>query len=296
MESIEPLPAAVAAGWREAFIDRPQGRLRYVMAGAGIPLVLCHGFIGSAENFESWVPRLARSRQLVIPDLPGFGSSDPLPGAHTGRALAAEVLALLDHLQLGEYELGGLCLGAAVALELLAIEPDRSRRVILHTPLLDPTSVSRSFQLQARLGTAPGLFRLISFLGRRRTLADFYRRVAVEGRTEIDRRSGDVNFANQVRADPRAAREWLQDGMRADFRPLLIGWKGPLAVLAAADDRLLDLARVEEFCARRPQTQISVISAAGHGWDAELIRRQLDVLESFLARDAPATAGASTSD
>ncbi len=286
MDSIEPLGAAVAAGWREAFIDRPQGRLRYVIAGEGIPLVLCHGFIGSAENFESWVPRLARGRKLVIPDLPGFGSSAALLGAHTSRALAAEVLALLDQLGLGRYELGGLCLGAAVAMELLAMEPDRARRVILHTPLLDPTSVSPSFRLQVRLGTAPGLFRLISYLGRRRRLADFYRRVAVEGRTEIDRRSADVNFANQVRADPRAAREWLQDGVRSDFRPLLNGWGGPVAVLAAADDRLLDLDRLEEFCARRPQTQISVISAAGHGWDAELIRRQLDVLESFLAGDA----------
>lgn len=256
-------------------------------AGEGVPLVLCHGFIGSAENFESWVPRLARLRRLVIPDLPGFGGSAPLPGVHSSRALAAEVLALLDHLELARYELGGLCLGAAVALELLGMAPDRPRRMILHTPLLDPGSISRSFRLQVRLGTAPGVFRLISFLGSRRTLADFYRRVAVEGHAEIDRRSADVNFANQLRADPRAAREWLLDGMGADFRPLLNGWPGWVEVLAAADDRLLELDRVEDFCAQRPQTEISVISSAGHGWDAELIRRQLDVLERFLAGEVP---------
>ena len=252
-------------------------------AGAGIPLVLCHGFIGSAENFETWVPRLARRRRLVIPDLPGFGSSAPLPTEHTSRALAAELLVLLDQLELPRYELGGLCLGAAVALEMLALAPRRALRMILHTPLLDPTSVSRSFRLQVRLGTAPGVFQLISFLGRRRVLADFYRRVAVEGKAEIDRRSADINFANQQRADPRAAREWLRDGLGTDFRPLLDGWKGPVAVLAAADDRLLEMDRVTDFCAHRPQTAISVITSAGHGWDAELIRRQLDVLESFLS-------------
>lgn len=197
------------------------------------------------------------------------------------------MLALVDHLDLPQYELGGLCLGAAVALELLAMAPSRPLRMILHTPLLDPTSVSRSFRLQARLGTAPGVFNLISFLGRRRVLADFYRRVAVEGSAEIDSRAADLNFANQMRADPRAAREWLRDGMRADFRPLLDGWKGPVVVLVAADDRLLEMERVAEYCARRPQTEISVITSAGHGWDAELIRRQLDVLESFLAGDDP---------
>ncbi|MGA9919930.1 MAG: alpha/beta fold hydrolase [Candidatus Dormiibacterota bacterium] len=277
----------MAAGWQAGWIDRPQGRLRYATAGEGIPLVLCHGFIGSAENFESWVPRLARHRMLVIPDLPGFGGSAPLSSVHTSRALAAELLVLLDHLSLPRYELGGLCLGAAVALELLAMAPGRPMRLILHTPLLAPTCVSRSFQLQVRLGTAPGVFSLISFLGRQRVLADFYRRVAVEGAAEIDRRSADLNFANQMRANPKAAREWLRDGMAADFRPLLDGWHGPLAVLAAADDRLLELDQVEEYCAHRPQTEISVIESAGHGWDAELIRRQLDVLESFLAGDDP---------
>lgn len=264
--------------------------MRYVTAGEGIPLVLCHGFIGSAENFESWVPRLARHRKLVIPDLPGFGSSAPLSTEHTSRALAAELLVLLDQLALPRYELGGLCLGAAVALELLAMAPSRPMRMILHTPLLDSTCISRSFQLQVRLGTAPGVFSLISFLGRQRMLADFYRRVAVEGKAEVDRRSADLNFANQIRADPRAAREWLRDGMVADFRPLLDGWPGALAVLAAADDRLLELDRVQEYCAHRPRTEISIISSAGHGWDAELIRRQLDVLESFLAADDPTPA------
>lgn len=278
------------AGWQDGWIDRPQGRMRYVTAGSGTPLVLCHGFIGSAENFESWVPRLARRRSLIIPDLPGFGSSAPLPGPHTSRALAAEVLALLDQLQLARYEVGGLCLGAAVALEVLAMAPERVARMILHTPLLDPSTIARTFRVQVRLGTVPGAFEMISFLGRRRVLADFYRRVAVEGDAVVDRRSADVNFANQLRADPRAAREWLRDGVGADFRPLLDGWRGPVAVLVAADDRLVELDRLAAYCAQRPATEISVIASAGHGWDAELIRRQLDVLERFLGGgelDAP---------
>jgi len=264
--------------------------MRYVTAGSGRPLVLCHGFIGSAENFETWVPRLARRRLLVIPDLPGFGGSAPLRGHHSSRALASELLALLDHLQLRHYELGGLCLGAAVALELLAMAPERPERLILHTPLLDPSSVARTFRVQSRVATAPAIFELISFLGRRRVLADFYRRVAVEGAAEVDRRAADLNFANQVRADPRAAREWLRDGLGVDFRALLAGWKGPVAVLVAADDRIVELDRLRRYCAGRPHTELSVIHSAGHGWDAELIRRQLDVLEQFLAGSEPAVA------
>ncbi|MGA8208106.1 MAG: alpha/beta fold hydrolase [Candidatus Dormiibacterota bacterium] len=287
-------PEVLAAGWQEHWIDRPQGRMRYATAGSGTPLVLCHGFIGSAENFESWVPRLARQRLLVIPDLPGFGGSAPLPGRHTSRALAFEVFALLDHLQLRRYELGGLCLGAAVALELLAMAPERPERLILHTPLLDPSSVARTFRVQSRVATAPAIFEVISFLGRRRVLADFYRRVAVEGAAEVDRRAADLNFANQLRADPRAAREWLRDGLGEDFRALLDGWGGPVEVLVAAADRIVQLERLRTYCAARPNTDLSVIDSAGHGWDAELIRRQLDVLERFLARPEPAVAGSTS--
>jgi len=280
----------LAAGWQEHWIDRPQGRMRYVTAGVGAPLVLCHGFIGSAENFESWVPRLAQHRLLVIPDLPGFGASAPIKGRHTSRAMGSEVLALLDHLQLRRYELGGLCLGAAVALELLAMAPERPERLILHTPLLDPSSVARTFRIQSRVATTPAIFEVISFLGKRRVLADFYRRVAVEGAAEVDRRAADLNFANQVRANPRAAREWLRDGLGVDFRALLDGWSGPVEVLVAADDRIVELPRLRSYCASRPRTDLSVIDSAGHGWDAELIRRQLDVLEGFLAGREPSAA------
>jgi 2-hydroxymuconate-semialdehyde hydrolase len=49
-------------------------------AGAGPPLVLLHGGIESGGAY--WAPvveRLAESRRVVIPDVPGLGESEPLP-------------------------------------------------------------------------------------------------------------------------------------------------------------------------------------------------------------------------
>jgi len=281
--AFQPLPEALAAGWEESWLERPQGRLRYVVAGHGRPLVLCHGFIGSAENFETWVPRLAPNRRLVIPDLPGFGRSAALPGEHSSRALAGEVRALVDHLQLQTFEVGGLCLGAAVALEVLAQQPARVERLVLHTPLLAPEMVRRPFRLQVQGLTLPGVFDLISAVGRWRWAADLYRRVVVEGSTVVDHRSADVNFENQARADPRAAREWLRDGISASFLPLLDGWPGELFALAAADDRILEVDLLARYCRARPRTELSLVAAAGHGWSAEFISRQLEILERIVA-------------
>ncbi|MDA8395298.1 MAG: alpha/beta fold hydrolase [Candidatus Dormibacteraeota bacterium] len=280
---MDPLPAAAAAGWEDHLLDRPQGPLRYVTAGTGPALVLCHGFIGSAENFESWVERLSRIRTLVIPDLPGFGASAPLRGSHRSRDLAREVRALLDHLGVGDFEAGGLCLGSTVALELAAGDLRRVRGLLLHTPLLAPGLTSPPFRAQVAALTMPGVFAAVGAVGHWRPLADLYRRVLVEGGGEIDERSAQVNFDNQLRANPRAAREWLRDGARLDFRLFLRRVPRPVAVLAAADDHLLRVDRLRDFCAPLAQVRLRLLPAAGHGWSPEFMIRQVAVLEELLA-------------
>jgi pimeloyl-ACP methyl ester carboxylesterase len=102
----------------ERWLESPR-RLRYLVGGEGPPLLLCHGFLGSAENFETWFARLACQRTLIIPDLPGCGESPPLLGRHTCAALARALQPLIDEIGPERIDLGGLCLGAGVAMELL---------------------------------------------------------------------------------------------------------------------------------------------------------------------------------
>src|SRR2546421_5080659 len=187
-------------------------RLRYLTGGSGEPLLLCHGFMGSAENFETWFTELAARRTLVVPDLPGCGASTPLPTGHTSDALALSLEPLLDRLQMERFDLGGLCLGAAVACALVRRRPGAVGRLILHTPLLAPELVRRRFRLQVRAMTAPGAYPAVVWLSRRRLVSDLYKRLLVEG-SDVDRRAADVNFANQRRAAPRAIPEWPRDGL-----------------------------------------------------------------------------------
>ncbi len=92
----------------------------------------------------------------MIPDLPGFGESSPLPGRHTSAAIAEAVEPLLDHLGLERFDLGGLCLGSPVACALARRRPGRVGRLLLHTPLLAPELVRRRFHVQVAAMTAPG--------------------------------------------------------------------------------------------------------------------------------------------
>jgi pimeloyl-ACP methyl ester carboxylesterase len=259
-------------------------RLRYITVGSGPPLVLFHGFLGSAENFETWYEALARRRTLIIPDLPGCGDSDVLRDrAHIAEAMADAVEPLLRDLTISRFDVGGLCLGAPAALVLARRHEGRVGRLILHTPLLDPSLVRRRFHLQVGGMTAPGVFNGIVWLSQRRVVSDLYKRLMVEG-SDVDRAAADMNFRNQIRADPAAQREWLRDGLRRRDVAALAARTEPTLILAAAGDRIVDVAALRTLL-RLPSlsnVQLAVIEEAGHGWNAELVRRQLDVLTAFL--------------
>jgi pimeloyl-ACP methyl ester carboxylesterase len=278
----------------ERFISHVGGTVRYLAGGDGPPLVLCHGFLGSAENFESWFDDLARIRTLVIPDLPGCGSSSPLPGArHTAGALAGAVEAVCDDAGLEHYDLGGLCLGASVAMAMLQRRPSAVDRLLLHTPLLSPALVRRRFHLQIRAFMAPGIFPAISWLSRQRLVSDLYKRLLVEG-DNVDASAAEMNFRNQLRADPRALREWILHGLTRDDVALLRQSHKAALIIVANDDRIVDVPLLQATVAPMDHVRVAAIADAGHGWTESYVRRQLELISAFLMdQPLPGSAAAS---
>jgi pimeloyl-ACP methyl ester carboxylesterase len=94
--------------------------------GSGPPLVLIHG-IGS--QWQMWQPvlaRVAREREVVALDLPGFGESEEHRARPTVEALASAAAEFLDELGLGGAHVAGNSLGGAVALQLARVGAVRS--------------------------------------------------------------------------------------------------------------------------------------------------------------------------
>ena len=95
-------------------------------AGGGRPLVLIHGFFSTAT--VNWIryghaARLVEAGfRVIMPDLRGHGdSATPHDAASYPRdALADDGFALLDHLGLTDYDLGGYSLGGRTTMRMLA--------------------------------------------------------------------------------------------------------------------------------------------------------------------------------
>jgi pimeloyl-ACP methyl ester carboxylesterase len=254
--------------------------VRYLEGGAGRVLLLAHGYLGSAENFDTWLPTLTRIRRVVIPDLPGFGQTPPLR-VPAVASLAGWLKAFAEHLGLGPVELGGLCLGATLALDYAARWPEQVEALLLHTPICSPAMVRARFKLQVAALTSQPFFSIVDSLRRNRTVSDLYKRWVVEG-ADVDPEGARVNFDNQVRADGSSARAWLRDGLKQNYEEMLAAWPKPALILAAEDDRLLELARLRRLAARMPHARLTVIPQAGHGWNAALIAAQVKAIEEFL--------------
>ncbi len=250
-------------GLEERFTTHEGKRLRYITGGTGPALLLCHGFIGSAENFDDWFEVLLQRRTIIAPDLPGFGQSAPLDGAHSVPALARAVLSAADAEAVDHFDVAGLCLGTPVAFAVERARPQSTGRVILHTPLVAPRLVRRAFHIQTGIMLAPFVYPGIVWLAHQRSMSDIYKRFMVEGK-DVDPVAAKANFDNQIRANPRAAREWLRDALLRDDLAQVRGSEHPTLILVAEQDRIVNVARLEATVRHLPSVSFDVIRQAGH--------------------------------
>ncbi len=102
----------------------------YEVRGAGRPLVLLHGGLGSGEMFGPTLDLLAARRQVVLPDLQGHGRTADIDRPIDIRLMARDIVALIDELKLDKPDLVGYSLGGGVAMQVAFQHPEKIRRLV----------------------------------------------------------------------------------------------------------------------------------------------------------------------
>ena len=108
------------------------GGIGYLEAGpaAAVPIVFLHGIGGAARMFRAQLNHFGANYHAVAWDMPGYGSSTPLPLV-TIDALAAALAGFIDELGLDRPILVGHSLGGMLVQRLLAMAPHKARAVVL---------------------------------------------------------------------------------------------------------------------------------------------------------------------
>lgn len=89
--------------------------LYYERHGAGRPIVLLHGGLGSGEMFGPVLSALSERHEVIAVDLQGHGRTADIDRPIDVRLMADDIAALIDHLALEKPDLVGYSLGGGVA-------------------------------------------------------------------------------------------------------------------------------------------------------------------------------------
>ncbi|MGW4437722.1 alpha/beta fold hydrolase [Streptomyces sp. NPDC004596] len=98
--------------------------------GADVPLVFVHGWTADRHRWDHQVAHFSPGRRVIRLDLRGHGESTGA-GVRTVAELAADVLALLDHLGVERFVLVGHSMGGMISQTIALSHPERVERMVL---------------------------------------------------------------------------------------------------------------------------------------------------------------------
>src|SRR5262245_4804247 len=116
--------------------------------GAGRPLILLHGGLGSGEMFGPVLPLLAERHKVVTVDLQGHGRTADIDRPMDVRLMADDIAALIEHLGLDRPELVGCSHGGGVALHTAAKYPARAGRLVVASANIRPDAIYPAIRAQ----------------------------------------------------------------------------------------------------------------------------------------------------
>jgi pimeloyl-ACP methyl ester carboxylesterase len=131
------------ASMAEHRIERDGAELAVQEDGEGIPVVLLHGLTATRRYVVMGSRALERSGHRVIAyDARGHGRSSPAPSpdAYGYEELGADLLAVLDRLEMRRAILAGSSMGAHTILWLALQAPERVGGMVVITPAYDPAT------------------------------------------------------------------------------------------------------------------------------------------------------------
>lgn len=227
----------------------------YLIAGSGYPLLLMHGGGAGAIQWYRVIPTLARTFQIIAPDVVGYGETDK-PNAAYDRTYFAEWLRdFTNGLGLQRFHLIAASQSGPAALQFALEHESRVDALVM----VD----SAGFQKRVPVGALLGMVGLYST--RSMSALNWYSRYLVRDPDNLD--SALAAYAVGVTRMTGGRRAFWQGKGRA-VQPLpeslLCRLSRPLQLVWGQDDRLFALEAAERTIRMLPQAQLDVLPHAGH--------------------------------
>jgi len=257
------------------------GTVNAAQSGEGPPLFLFHSLLSDRASFDAIVPELSKSFRVIVPELPGFGSSAAVGG---GLAGVADRMADAVREAAGGDEaiVLGNGYGGFVALQMAIRHPAIAARFVLADCGAAFSEAGReAFRNMASASKAKGLAAITDVAMRRLFALEFQ---TAHPDLMADRRAAFLRTDIDVFC---AACDALAS---LDLRPELGKVTVPVLVLVGQHDEATPPPMARELAALLPQVHFEIVPGCAHVPQLQSPRLFLDVIADFLpaANSAPA--------
>jgi pimeloyl-ACP methyl ester carboxylesterase len=251
-------------------------------------LVMLHGLGADHRGLSDLAAGLSGFR-IVVPDLPGFGHSAPLPGRHTLREYARVIDGLRQRLGVARMALLGHSFGADVALTYASRYPAAVSDLCLLNPVLGTDGVAtRLGVLYSRFCAALPASLARPMLSNRLAV---YLQDAVTFTTHdraTRRRILRQDYVTARLADPRAVHESVRSLQRAPFARFARSVSARTLVVSGTQDTLASPDSLTRLPWGQPEPEITVVTGSGHLLPVEQPGRVATIVQEFLDAQRPA--------
>ncbi|SFE12812.1 Pimeloyl-ACP methyl ester carboxylesterase [Actinopolyspora alba] len=255
------------------------------------PMLLLHGLRGTHHGLEPLAAALPE-RELLIPDLPGFGDSGPMSTRrHDVAGYARAVVELLRRLDHGgeRIDLLGHSFGSVIAAAVAAGSPELVRRLVLLNPISTPASHGPS-ALLARLTSV--YYRIGELLPARLGRALLSNRWIVLGASHAMLRSRDPRVRRFVHDShlrhfsrfhsPALLAETYRSSISDTVADHAAELTVPTLLIAGETDEIAPLAGQRRMRDSLVDARLEVIEAVGHLVHYEAPRHAARSIRRFL--------------
>ncbi|SDK52500.1 alpha/beta fold hydrolase [Streptomyces indicus] len=249
-------------------------RIGYEDEGTGPALVLVHGHPFDRSMWEPQRAEFSRDFRVIAADLRGYGESSVVPGRTPLDVFAADVLALVDHLGIEEFVLGGLSMGGQIVMDGYRQYGPRIRGLVLADTF--PAAETE----EGRAGRRATADRLVREGLKPYAEEVLYKMVA----PHADPAVADHVLRMMTGTDPEGAAAALRGrAERPDYRALLTQVECPALVVVGREDEYTPVADAEAMHAALPQSTLCVVEGAAHMPNLEKPAEFNAALRTFLA-------------
>ncbi len=223
--------------------------------GAGLPLVLGHGFLMDGTMFEAQVRAFAGSHRVITWDQRGHGRTVSSAEPFTTWDLTDDLAALLDHVGVESAVVGGMSQGGFIALRFGLKHPERTAGLVLidtQSGVEDPEkAIQYDLMHEVWVGSGPSdqLLEMVAaiIIGNRRPESERW--------TAVWKAREPAGLTQIYRA--------LMD--RDDITERLGEIQAPAIVIHGAEDVAIDMSLAESLCSRLAGCRGVVrVEGAGH--------------------------------